>query len=184
MTIKGKRPRCAEAVTLIEVMVAMAVLAIAALGALGYQYYAASQSWIAKAQTTATRTAQLLLEDWKSTGGSSDYDPTALGLGFSSDLPLLDAQSILLPRGVYDITVDDVPMVVVLNSADVASDSKAQVTLRQLTVTVLWRENLSKEVSREDIISSKASGTVADKVDNMRRLVTLTTYVRVDASGG
>lgn len=81
-TIKQLRP--AAGLTLVEVIVAMAILAIVALGALGYEYYAAQQVRLAHVQTIATHTAQLLLEDWKSTGGSDDYDPTILGLGFSS----------------------------------------------------------------------------------------------------
>ncbi|MHC4423576.1 MAG: type IV pilus modification PilV family protein, partial [Planctomycetota bacterium] len=56
----AKRFKFAAAVTLIEVMVAMVVLAIAATGALGYQYHAAAQVRIARAETTATGIAQLL----------------------------------------------------------------------------------------------------------------------------
>ena len=82
MTVK--RLKCGRAVTLVEVMVAMAKTAIAALDTVGYQYHAARQSEVANAQIAATRTAQLLLEDCKSTGGSIEYDPTALRLGFSS----------------------------------------------------------------------------------------------------
>ncbi len=77
--------------TLVEALIAMAVLAIVALGAMGYQYYAALHARIARAQIIATRTAQLLLEDWKSTGdstggGLTTYDPYKLGLGFSAKL--------------------------------------------------------------------------------------------------
>lgn len=96
MAVMGRK--LARAVTLIEVIVALAVVVIASLGALGYQYYAAAQGRIAHAQTTSTRIAQLLLEDWKSTGGSEDYDPTALGLGFSSEVIHLGT-GIALPDG-------------------------------------------------------------------------------------
>ena len=179
-----KRRKFAAAVTLVEVMVAMAVLAIAAIGALGYQYYAAGQARIAQAQTTATRAAQLLLEDWKSTGGSSDYDPTSLGLGFSSDLPMPQSEAYHLPDGVYSATVDGVPMMVVLNWADVAHDSVAEVTLRQLTVGVLWTEELDKNDDNLGQITSAEVSHAGDDNDYLRTLVTLTTYVRLDASGG
>ena len=180
-----KRLKFAAAVTLVEVIVAMTVLAIAAVGALGYEYYAALQMRIAHAQTTSTRTAQLLLEDWKSTGGSENYDPIALGLGFSSNIIYL-SQGIPLPNGVYNITVDDVPMVIVLKWADVAYDSEAEITLRQLTVTTVWRRNTGKIVNWGTITSEEIANEHANSGygDALRPLATLTTYVRLDASGG
>jgi len=180
-----KRRKFATAVTLVEVMVAMVVLAIASLGALGYQYHAALQARIAHAQTTCTRTAQLLLEDWKSTGGSEDYDPTTLGLGFSSNMVHL-GQGIALPDGVYNITVDDVPMLIVLKWADVAYDSEAEVTLRQISVTTVWRRDTEKDVDFGQIVAEEVANEHADSGygDAWRPLATLTTYVRLDASGG
>jgi len=180
-----RRGKFAAAVTLVEVVVAMAVLAIAALGALGHQYYAAVQARIARAQTTSTRIAQMLLEDWKSTGGSEDYDPTALGLGFFSDVIHI-GQGIPLPDGVYSITVDDVPMVIVLDWEDVDYDSDAEVTLRQITVTAVWRRDTEKDVNwgtitAEEVANEHASSGYGDA---LRPLATLTTYVRLDASGG
>jgi len=79
-----KQRRFAAGITLTEAMVTMVSLAVAAMGGLSYEYLAARHSRIAGAQTTATRTVQLLLEDWKSTGASTEYDPSALGLGFSA----------------------------------------------------------------------------------------------------
>lgn len=183
MTVK--RRKFAAAVTLVEVMVAMAVLAIAALGALGYQYHAALQARIAHAQTTSTRIAQLLLEDWKSTGGSENYDPTTLGLGFFSDVIHL-GQGTALPDGVYSITVDNVPMLILLNWKDVDYDSDAEVTLRQITVTSVWRRDLEKDVNwgtitAEEVANEHASSGYGDA---LRPLAALTTYVRLDASGG
>ncbi|MCK4785075.1 MAG: prepilin-type N-terminal cleavage/methylation domain-containing protein [Desulfobacteraceae bacterium] len=78
-----KRPKSAEALTLVEVLVATLILAIAASGALSHQYHTAGHAHIAKAQTIATNTAQLLLEDWKGASGAVNYNPAALGLGFS-----------------------------------------------------------------------------------------------------
>lgn len=167
----AKRPKFAAAVTLIEIMVAMVVLAIATLGALSYQYHAARHARIARAQIAATRAAQLLLEDWKSTGGSKEYNPTILAVGFSSPLPIptkwTSMSSLLwaepLNRAVYPITVDEIPMLAVLRWKDVAYDSTAEVRLRQLDVTIRF-------------------GTV-DQLENIPP-VTLTTYARADAAGG
>ena len=190
------RVKVAKAVTLIEVIVAMVALAVTAMGALGYQYHAAVQARIAYAQTTSTRAAQLLLEDWKSTGGSSNYDPTALGLGFSADLPLPANDHAPLPDGIYSIMADNVPLLVMLNSADVDHDDTTGVTLRQLTVTVGWRRDPSKNVETylgkivsAQIVSAQAvpaqiSEGIVELKDILRTSVSMTTYVRLDASGG
>ena len=146
----------ARGVTLLEVMVAMAVLAIAALGALSYQYHAAVHTRIASAQITATRTAQLLLEDWKSTGGSTNYDPTALELGFE-----------LQNDSNYFINVDNLPMYINLAYQDVEHDDLAGITLREISVTTRWRKGHKQ-------------GHIAPDDPSL----VLTTYVRLDASGG
>jgi hypothetical protein len=147
---------------------------IVALGGLSYQYHAARHARIARAQITATRTAQLLLEDWKSTGGSSEYDPAALGIGIS----FAGAVSIgsydwdtTLGGGAYSTKIDGLPMVVMLGFRDVESDEGAQVKLRQLTVVIE-----SGEISMETGEFTSASGLVAR--------VVMTTYARADASNG
>lgn len=167
--------------TLVEAMVAMVLLAIVVLGALGYQYYAALHARIARAQIVATRTAQLLLEDWKSTGGSTEYDPSTLGLGFSAKLAVPAHWSngegggagAPLHDGVYAITTVDnlVPMVVMLRWVDVAEDAQAQVKLRQLTVIVNFG-------TQADLQAGSAVWPA-----NLEPII-LTTYVRLDESGG
>ena len=180
------RVKVAKAVTLIEVIVAMVALAVTAMGALGYQYHAAVQARIAYAQTTSTRAAQLLLEDWKSTGGSTNYDPTALGLGFSADLPLAADESAPLPDGIYSITTDNVPLLVVLNSADIDHDDTTGVTLRQLSVSIGWRRDPGQNVETYlgKIVSAQLSNSLSASKDIVRTGVNMTTYIRLDASGG
>jgi hypothetical protein len=160
--------------SLAEVMVSVVVVTIVALGGLSYQYHAARHARIARAQITATRTAQLLLEDWKGTGGSSEYDPAALGIGIS----FAGAVSIgsydwdtTLGGGAYSTKIDDLPMVVMLGFRDVESDEGAQVKLRQLTVVIQ-----SGEISTETREFTSASGLVMP--------VVMTTYTRADASNG
>jgi len=183
------------AFTLVEVMVAMVVLAIVALGALGYEYYAASQARVACAQTAATRIGQLLLEDWKSTGGSEDYDPATLGLGFSTltipshfSYSLSQEMGSPLHEAVYAITVDGVPMMIMLSWHDVAYDSVAEVTLRQIAVTVETVEDLKQQYDYT-IQDDYPEGTITlstsrDLLGRIAPPVVLTTYVRLDASGG
>jgi len=178
MTVK--RGKFAAAVTLTEVMVATAVLVIATIGALSYQYHAARDAQIARAHIAATRTAQLLLEDWMSTGGSKEYDPSTLGLGFSSAIPIPSHFSQSQGGGlgtpidntVHSITVDDVPMLVMLTSRDIAQDAQAQVILRQLGVIVEFLEATEETKTIKQL-----------QLENIET-VTLTTYVRVCASSG
>lgn len=134
MVERKSKTKVRRGVTLVEVMTATAVMAAGTIGALSFQYHASGHSKIARSQICGTRTAQLLLEDWMSTGGSEEYDPTELGLGFSSG------------NGQYSITVDEVPMIVRLAWKDIDHDSEAEVTLRELSVEVEFgdEDNLEK----------------------------------------
>ena len=152
----------------------MAALAIAALGSLGYQYQAARQARVANAQITATKTALLLLEDWKSTGGTEKYNPLTLGLGFEATTDKVskfgygNGLGSALNEKVYGITVDNVSMGIVLKWKDIDNDSTAQMTLRQLTVIVKFEEE---------------AGITANLSAHNPAIV-LTTYTRRDATGG
>ena len=153
----SNRRKYEQGITLIEALVAMAILAIAALGALSYQFHCAKHARIAKLELTATRTAQLLLEDWKSNGGSSSYDPSTLGMGF-----VYDEQN-----DFYKIEVDNLPMYIRLMQRDVETDESAGVTLREISVIVRWRLDFSElepEATHPHLV--------------------LTTYVRLDAAAG
>lgn len=168
-------PKVSKALTLIELMLAMAIIAITALGALSYQYYAAKQSQIAHAQITATRAAQLLLEDWQSTGGSTAYDPLKLQLGFSSavvpnDFAMGLSLGSVLNNVIYTITVNNLPMLIMLSWDDVASDSVAQTTLRQLRAMVRWQQGY---------VLGGESDTLC-----ISPVVLTTSYIRLDAGGG
>ena len=149
--------KSARAITLVEVMLSTVILGIAAVGALSFEYHAAGHAKTARAQICGTHIARLLLEDWMSTGGAIDYDPTELDLGFSED------------GDVYAITVDAVPMSAELAWNDVGYDATAEVTLRRLKVTVGFGG------------TSKSAN--ANKLNKVRPVI-LTTYVRTDASGG
>lgn len=175
--MKIRKRRFERAVTLAEVMAAIAILVISTTGALSYQYYSAKDARKAHTQIIATRVAQMLLEDWKSTGGSKEYNPQALGLGFSSDLeiPSHFSQGAGVGLGsplhdaVHEIIIDDVTLMVMLTWADVAEDEVSGVILRQLDVTVTQDEAWQ--------------GQSQKKLEELNPVI-LTTYVRVDATGG
>ena len=176
--MKIRKRRFARAVTLIEVMAAISILLISAMGALSYQYFSAKDAQKARAQVIATRIGLLLLEDWKSTGGSKEYNPQTLGLGFSSPLPIPSHFSMGVGVGdaaplrdaVHDITVDDVPMMVMLTWVDVAQDDVSGVMLRQLNIEVQFGATWQDE-------------TIKKQYEGLKPVI-LTAYVRIDGAGG
>lgn len=168
-----------EGFTLVEQMVAAAVLAVATLGTLGYQYHAAAMGRIARGQIAAARAAHLLLVDWKSTGGSTEYDPANLGLGFSESGTV--PAGFTTPAGlgttlngtVYGITLDNLPMLALLKYLDVDEDAQAKTTLRQLAVIIRFAQvNPGGGLSTPE---SRFAGLPP---------VTMVTYVRLDGSDG
>ncbi len=146
--------------TLVEVMVAVAVTIIVALGTLCYQYYGVRHDRLAQAQLAAARLGQLVLEDWKSTGGNPDYDPTTLGLGFTE----IEAGE----TGNCFIVVDDQTFYIQLvqsNPPAPYQGTVAGVTLSQIRVITRWRRDFSRGAT-----------TASDPT------ITLTTYVRRDGA--
>jgi Tfp pilus assembly protein PilE len=173
------RGRYAPGLTLVEVMMAAIILVVAAMGTLRCQYYAATHGRIARAQTVAARIAQLLLEDWKSTGGSTEYDPTGLDLGFSeprtipSGFTTAEGLGSALNNAVYAITLDKAPILVMLKYSDVVRDGHAEATLRQLSVVIRFGGTDGKSDQHD------ADNRLADMPP-----MTLVTYTRIDASNG
>jgi Tfp pilus assembly major pilin PilA len=143
-------------VTLIEAMVATVIVAVLALGGLTYQAYGAAHFHIAKAELTATRAGQLVIEDWKGSGAPDivNYDATELGVGF--------VKPVAGNNSYYTITIDGIKLHLNLSFADVAVDSDTGDVLRQLNVQVQWQRD------------SSASGAQADDPS-----ITLSTYARL-----
>ncbi|MBP7051170.1 MAG: prepilin-type N-terminal cleavage/methylation domain-containing protein [Phycisphaerae bacterium] len=175
---KTRLVRFAGGFTLIEQVVAAAILAIAALGALQYEYFAAGHARIAKVQTAAARAAQLLIEDWKSTGGSTEYDPASLEVGFAnagaapSGFTTATGLGGTLHDAVYSITLCDMPMLMMLKYVDVDEDTVADTTLRQLAVIVRYGQTGAGGITSPD-----------PRFDDLPPII-LATYVRLDATDG
>lgn len=121
--------------TLTEVSLAIAVIVVAALGSLCYEYLSIDHVRIARAELAATRVGQLLIEDWKSTGGQSDYNPEDLNMGFA--LPP-NAQA-----GQFMTTIDGLHLYITMDSDQKDSDAFAGTILRELDVTVKWKYDFS-----------------------------------------
>ena len=142
--------------TLVEVMIAVAIVIIAALGTMCYEYLCIDHVRYARAELTATRIGQLLIEDWKSDGGSLDYNPEDLHMGF--DLPED------LPTNCVTV-VDGLPLHISMTHSDVPGgvDNFAGTKLSEISVIVSWKRDFG-------------SGAPGD--DDPR--VALVTYVRQD----
>jgi len=136
-------------------MLAAALVVVAALGTLCFEYLTVSQVRYARAQMAATRVGQLLIEDWKSTGGSPDYNPEDLEMGFA-----LPSEPL---AGDYMTIIDGLPLFISMSQSDVAVDEVAGVTLRQISVIVRWNRDYGMGTPDED-----------------GPKVTLNTYVRRD----
>jgi prepilin-type N-terminal cleavage/methylation domain-containing protein len=128
--------------TLVEVIVSVAVTIIVAVGTLSYQYYGVKHDRSAQAQFTAARISQLILEDWKSNGGDTAYDPTTLGLGFMKPEPA--------EYGTCLFTLDRQTFYIQLTRNQIDYDSVAGVALIQISVTTRWR----KDFTRGGLVSS------------------------------
>jgi len=152
--VSHRRLRC-TGMTLVEVMLAAALVVVAALGTLCFEYLTVNHVRYARAQMAATRIGQLLIEDWKSTGGSPDYNPEDLEMGFA-----LPSEPL---AGDYMTIIDGLPLFISMSQSDVAVDEVAGVTLRQISVIVRWNRDYGMGTPDED-----------------GPKVTLNTYVRRD----
>jgi len=112
-----KRTKCADGLTLVEVMFAVLIIAVVALGALSYGYHGAGQIRHAREYSTAVRIAYFLLEDWKASAGSALYATAASGVRNPLDLNLGGIMSFEYPHegeGIYEVTVDNIPLEITL----------------------------------------------------------------------
>ena len=134
----------------------MVIAAVAILGTFGFTYYGRLDVRKAELTNTSLRTAELLLNDWKATGGSAAYDPIQ---SFSNQFTI--SQSFVGPEGLesllgrYDVLIDGNTYRVTLSYRDAADDMP-----KVLNVVVAWLED---------------SG-VLDATDS-RRFVKLSAYV-------
>jgi len=130
-----KRAKCADGLTLVEVMFAVLIIAVVALGALSYGYHGAGQIRHAREYATAVRIAYFLLEDWKASAGSALYATAAPGVRTPLDLNLGGIMSFEYPQegeGIYEVTIDNIPLEIKL-----FRPSEYQ-RLIPLTVAVSW----------------------------------------------
>ena len=154
---KRKKQSSRNGFTLVELIVASLVLGVVSVAAVGFQYQARRMALRANAEMTAARTARMVLDNWKKTGGDQNFNPVSLKMGFAKG-----AQS-----GDYTITVDGLQMLVSLSYSDIEQNTQAMVTLRQIECEVRWRSDFKP-----------------DTVRNGDPRYVISTYVRKDEAGG
>jgi prepilin-type N-terminal cleavage/methylation domain-containing protein len=143
--------------TLLELVITILILSVLSVGTIGYQYLATRMASRAKAEITVTRTARLILDNWKKTGGDENFDLSAVDPGFTP----------ISGQDKFRITVDGLPMVVSIEWQDMETDNVALVTLRQIQTKIQWRlDHQAGEIRQQD----------PDYI--------MATYVRRDESGG
>jgi hypothetical protein len=145
--------RSRSGITLISTLISIAIILVAIIGTISFRYYATLDVRKAAAQTTASRIALLLCENWRGINGDTGYNPvTYLG----SDIKLTQSEGpsgpddfILL--GSYQIVpdededdVDGADYFVTLSWKDI------QPGLRALNVVVSWAQRGQKGLENTD----------------------------------
>lgn len=142
---------------MLELVIASLILGVVSIGAIGYQYHARRMALRADAQITAARTARMILDNWKKTGGDENFDLESLQMGFVKNKK----------RNDYNVTIEDLQMRVALNWEDIEQDEMAMVTLRQIEAVIQWRSDYQQDEVRDNDPS-----------------YIISTYVRKDEAGG
>jgi len=154
------RKKRTAGLTLIEVMVGMVIIIVGVLGAAGHRYYCALDARKADIQITTARVGSMLLETWKATGGSSDFDPLtefASELAITTNSVSLNELSGYNTLPCYSINIDGSRYIAMLSYQDDATSG-----LRLLNVRVA-RILQSDEQQSETVIAPK-------------QVISLTTY--------
>ena len=134
-----------NALTLIEVMIALLIAIIIVIGVLSYMYACAMNARTADVRITATRVGQLLLETWKFTGHYI-YDESGDNLPYNFVISSLtfDEEPIGDELGDYEVVIDDKTYFITLSYKDA---NPYMLTAR----VVIWRKNpLSGSISSDD----------------------------------
>ncbi len=132
--MKAIRKKQTAGLTLIEIMVSVVIIVVGVLGAAGYRYYCALDARKADIQITTARVGSMLLETWKATGGSSDFDPLtefASELAITTNSVSLNELSGYNSLPCYSINIDGSMYIAMLSYQDDATSG-----LRLLNVRV------------------------------------------------
>ena len=104
-----QRIRSRSGTTLISTLISIAIILTALIGTINFRYRATLDARKASAQTTASRIALLLCENWRGINGDTSYDPVAY---LGSDITLTQCEGLeepddFTPLGNYKIVLDE-----------------------------------------------------------------------------
>ncbi len=145
--------------TIIEVIVALAGILVIVIGALSFQYYCAVDTREADVRAGANRLALLMLEGWRGSAGSEDFDPLIeFGPLAAADGPLESIDPAGEDR--YMVVANRTNYFVTLYCNDDVSEPER--ILRTLSVTVAW----SRDYKAEELDEYVRSFTLTTMVEN------------------
>lgn len=130
--------------TIIEVIVALAGILVIVIGALSFQYHCAVDTREADVRAGANRLALLMLEGWRGSAGSEEFNPIEeFDPLVATDGPLEDMQTTAI--GLPGIGDELGRYMVVANRTNyfvtLSYNNTVDPTLRTLGVTVAWSRN-------------------------------------------
>lgn len=140
-------------ITLISTLISLSIILVALIGTITFRYYATLDARKAAAQTTASRIALLLCENWRGINGDTGYDPVAY---LGSDIKLTQSEGPgepddFTPLGSYKIILDEdddgtegADYFVTLSWKDL------QPGLRALNVVVSWAQRGQRGLENTD----------------------------------
>lgn len=118
------RHRRRRGFSMLELAIASLILGILSVGSLGYQYYASRDARRAEVQTTASRLAKMMLDQWKGMGGDTTYNPIS---SLSPEVTIIASE-----RGPAAASVEGVPFTKL-------GSYRIQVDTRYYYATCSWR---------------------------------------------
>ena len=157
-----KNKKIRRGLTLVEVTITMVFLIVLVLGTMGFSYYSAMDARKADIKSSAARLCSAILEDWKGTGGRTDYDAvdsfgTLLDISEIGDKDKVDFSSISNMAGLYHAEVNHANYYIVL-----WYENPTSVKPQTLNVRVSWMQSYSTW----DDSGPKDSVTLSTYVEN------------------
>jgi prepilin-type N-terminal cleavage/methylation domain-containing protein len=142
--------------TLIEVMVSVVIIVVGVLGAAGYRYYCALDARKADIQITTARVGSMLLETWKATGGSSDFDPLtefASELAITTNSVSLNELSGYNSLPCYSINIDGSMYIAMLSYQDDATSGLRLLNVRVAQILQSDEQQYETVIAPKQVIS-------------------------------
>ena len=154
--MKAIRKKRIAGLTLIEIMVSVVIIIVGVLGAAGYRYYCALDARKADIQITTARVGSMLLETWKATGGSSDFDPLtefASELAITTNSVSLNELSGYNSLPCYSINIDGSMYIAMLSYQDDATSGLRLLNVRVAQILQSDEQQYETVIAPKQVIS-------------------------------